>query len=504
MPPYFIAIHAGAGAFSADPAREAELKAAMREACEAGAAIMCLGGGGASPDPALATLTSAIAPAPADLALAAAAAAVASLEDWPGANAGVGSSLTEAGRVECDASAMAGDGAWGGAAAARGVRHPATVAAALAAESRLAMPLGRVRPILLAGSGVRSWAAARGLGVLALADEHCRGGGGEGGGPPGALGWQVTPRTHAQWAHWSEMAAVEAAVTAAGGGCHGHLVVSGRWVAAVGGAGDAPSGEDGGGGEGAPAEQPVKRRRRLVTGTHASPPLPPPGPGGGGDGSSEDGDDDCPGDDADLTPPHDTVGAVVVCGLTGATAAAVSSGGLALKSPGRVGEAAIFGAGCWAEDGRAGGDGAAASSSPSATLPPGVVGIAASVSGVGEVIIRSGLARAAAASVAGGGVDALAGAVAAAAVAGAGVQPDAPVDCGALVVRALRSCSPGAQSTGATVVATVEAAVAAQAEGMAFAYRWEGHGGGSREEVLRSGRGRRGVQFSVSAPLAAE
>jgi len=74
---------------------------------------------------------------------------------------------------------------------------------------------------------------------------------------------------------------------------------------------------------------------------------------------------------------HDTVGAVCCDGTH--VAAAVSSGGIWLKHSGRVGEAAVFGAGCWACDASGHGDDAS---------------VATSVSGVGEQVMRRLLARA--------------------------------------------------------------------------------------------------------------
>ncbi|XP_028611012.1 threonine aspartase 1 isoform X3 [Grammomys surdaster] len=72
----------------------------------------------------------------------------------------------------------------------------------------------------------------------------------------------------------------------------------------------------------------------------------------------------------------DTVGAVVV-DHEGNVAAAVSSGGLALKHPGRVGQAAIYGCGCWAEN--------TGAQNPYST--------AVSTSGCGEHLVRTILAR---------------------------------------------------------------------------------------------------------------
>ncbi|KAF9010523.1 nucleophile aminohydrolase [Cyathus striatus] len=70
---------------------------------------------------------------------------------------------------------------------------------------------------------------------------------------------------------------------------------------------------------------------------------------------------------------QDTVGAVTWHSRDG-IAAGVSSGGILLKLPGRIGEAAVYGAGCWAQE------------APKRAM-------ACSISGTGEYIIRANLAQ---------------------------------------------------------------------------------------------------------------
>ncbi|KAH7339556.1 nucleophile aminohydrolase [Rhizoctonia solani] len=72
---------------------------------------------------------------------------------------------------------------------------------------------------------------------------------------------------------------------------------------------------------------------------------------------------------------QDTVGAIL-CTIDGEVAAGVSSGGILLKPTGRIGEAACFGAGCWASGARG-----------------PLNAVACSISGAGEMIMRAFLAK---------------------------------------------------------------------------------------------------------------
>ncbi|KAJ1304518.1 hypothetical protein OPQ81_005662 [Rhizoctonia solani] len=72
---------------------------------------------------------------------------------------------------------------------------------------------------------------------------------------------------------------------------------------------------------------------------------------------------------------QDTVGAIIST-IDGEVSAGVSSGGILLKPTGRIGEAACFGAGCWASAARG-----------------SLNAVACSISGAGEMVMRAFLAK---------------------------------------------------------------------------------------------------------------
>jgi len=137
--PIAIAIHGGAGTISRDqmsPEREVEIRAALEQAVQAGHAVLAEGGSS----------------------LDAVTVAVRILEDAPQFNAGRGAVLTEAGRVEMDASIMDGRTLEAGAVASvTGLRHPIDAARRVMTDSA---------HVMLIGEGAESFAAQFGLEVM--------------------------------------------------------------------------------------------------------------------------------------------------------------------------------------------------------------------------------------------------------------------------------------------------------------------------------------------------
>jgi taspase (threonine aspartase 1) len=271
------------------------------------------------------------------------------LEDDQLCNAGFGSNLTEDGTVECDAAVMDGDcRSYGACGAVPGVRNPVRLAARLLERQRSGVrrALGRVHPMLLVGDGARRWAEAEGLDVVT----------------PAALVSEDARARYARYLTWlreeeSEPVQAESGVaqvalgTAEGtGGDESVLGALDEVGASLGSIHEASS-----------TSLPRKRPRS---------------PNGTADHVSA-----ATHDSAASSVLHDTVGAVVCDGVH--VSAAVSSGGVWLKHCGRVGEAASFGAGCWAEDAQ------------TSTEIGCSWGVGASVSGVGEQVMSRLLAQAA-------------------------------------------------------------------------------------------------------------
>ncbi|KAI8143916.1 nucleophile aminohydrolase [Fennellomyces sp. T-0311] len=89
--------------------------------------------------------------------------AIVVLEDDPITNAGYGSNLTINCTVECDASMMDGkNGNFGAVGAVSGIKNPILAAQKMAQQTEL-LPLGRIPPMLLTGSGAKAWAEEQGL-----------------------------------------------------------------------------------------------------------------------------------------------------------------------------------------------------------------------------------------------------------------------------------------------------------------------------------------------------
>ncbi|XP_054677544.1 LOW QUALITY PROTEIN: threonine aspartase 1 [Grus americana] len=247
-------------------------------------------------------------------------AALIELEDSPFTNAGLGSNLNLLGEIECDASIMDGKSLnFGAVGALSGIKNPVSVANRLLCEGQKGkLSAGRIPPCFLVGEGAYRWAVDHGIPAC----------------PPGIMATRFSLAAFKRNKRKLELA--EKVET--------DLI------------------------------QLKKRRQSNEKGSRVmcSACGRPSKANDGGKG----------GDQIELYSPEndsgtlDTVGAVVV-DQEGNVAAAVSSGGLALKHPGRVGQAALYGCGCWAEN--------TGAHTPYST--------AVSTSGCGEHLVRTILAR---------------------------------------------------------------------------------------------------------------
>lgn len=216
QPSYIIAVHGGAGYHqpASDPSLKRSLRVAISSAQPAFSGTTARRGttssGGRSSE-----LLSSSRPA-----LDATTAVIAALEDHPDFNAGYGSNLTFDGQVECDASLMLSTSeesilpslpslpsssssppysySFGSVGAVRGVRNPVLLARCVL-EERIrerergpgmgtGMGMGRVPPLMLVGEGAVQFARERGVRVVDDTDSE----------------GMVAPRAREEWRMWRE------------------------------------------------------------------------------------------------------------------------------------------------------------------------------------------------------------------------------------------------------------------------------------------------------------
>ncbi|KAG0265590.1 hypothetical protein BGZ95_003282 [Linnemannia exigua] len=297
------------------------------------------------------------------------------LEDDPVTNAGTGSNLNLDGQVECDASIMNGTSlGFGSVGAVSDFKNPISVAAKILQESDQGpLSLGRIPPIMLVGPGVAQWVDTMvdcvalplhtGLervvrqpstDALMKARERLSGRDAssgdkdEAGGGSSIGGSLVTMEALRRYMRFENMLK-KAATANATNPLTSPITLDNQQ--------DTMDNE--------------RSRKRSRT-------EPPAGSTAGsnskqGQHVQEEEEETLEMDDEDRL--QDTVGAICI-DAQGRVAAGVSSGGIAMKFPGRVSEAALFGAGCWAQD-----------------ATEDVDGFACSLTGAGEQITKTLLAR---------------------------------------------------------------------------------------------------------------
>lgn len=265
------------------------------------------------------------------------------LENAGETNAGYGSNLTESGTVEMDAGIMDGNTLLFGAVGAMpGIKNPILVAKLLVQEQQKGLlPLGRVPPGFLVGEGARDWAVRHG--VESVNSESL-----------------ISDKARKLYRHYKKkLDAFRQTI----GNSHKRKTEETNHLSHL----DATTGFH-------------NSTPTFNNGTQAHDSnVIPVYAGSSPDNAITERYAKAPrlqrhSMDDGVT---DTVGVVVMDG-TGNVASTVSSGGIALKQPGRVGQASCFGCGCWAQKGQS-------------KETPYTVGI--STTGCGEHLVRTFLAR---------------------------------------------------------------------------------------------------------------
>ena len=344
-PVVFVALHAGAGYHN--PAHFVELQELFHASCQ-----LALTQAGSAEE--------------------AVYLAIQQLEASPLTNAGRGSVLTEDGRVECEASMMLGNGAYSGVGAVCGVEHPIQLAYQLVKERNeygLIKEMGRVRPILLVGEGAWKYAEEKGFARVGPQEWHDH---------------HVTEETRKKWKKYKALIDKHKKRQAnereqLRRDAQQRVADEQRRVQQRGRRSE-PQPHD------QPSSAAKKRPRspRSPSASSSSSPLTDISPPNPKPAASHDGDDDDGSTDTSFHgKQHGTVGAIA-CDNQGNVCAGVSSGGIWMKTAGRIGSAALIGCGCHAENGDD--DGETGSQVGKSTADS--MSVACSISGCGENIIE--------------------------------------------------------------------------------------------------------------------